>query len=87
MQLVQVPHLRRRIQALGLAVKETAFEKFANLKVELKDPVYQQICQLAGQTEIKDPKWGEDHVFDNMLHFVDALESASFSMAPLKNDE
>ncbi len=63
---------------LSRAVKQATYEKFEALSPEQKSSVYLKILELAGRPEAQDPvKWGVSHAFDNMLRFVDALESVT----------
>ncbi len=56
---------------LSRAVKKATMERFESLIPELKTCVYREIEKLAGE-----PK-NAQHAFDNMLRFVDALETVT----------
>jgi Leucine-rich repeat (LRR) protein len=58
------------------AVKQAIAVKFDRLSLE-KNAVYEEIHQLA-QPETKDPKWGEQHAFDNVLRLIDAMDRVTY---------
>jgi Leucine-rich repeat (LRR) protein len=55
------------------AVKKAIAAKFNRLSLKEQNAVYEEIDQLA-QPKIEDPKWGEQHAFDNVLRFIDAMD-------------
>jgi Leucine-rich repeat (LRR) protein len=55
------------------SVKIAIAAKFDRLSLEEKKVVYEEIYQLA-QPTIEDPKWGEQHAFDNVLRLIDAMD-------------
>ncbi len=64
------------IPRLGDAVRRATFAMFDHLSPDQKNSVYTKIWELAGSPETDSPTiWGENHAFDEMLRFVDALEA------------
>jgi Leucine-rich repeat (LRR) protein len=55
------------------AIKKAIAAKFDRLSLKETNAVYEEIDQLA-QLKTEDPKWGEQHVFDNILRFIDAMD-------------
>ncbi len=66
------------ISRLSRAVKKATFEKFWSLSQVMQSLVYNKIRELAGNPKTVNPlKWDEDHAFENILRFVDALEEVT----------
>jgi Leucine-rich repeat (LRR) protein len=55
------------------AVKKAIAAKFDRLSLKEQNAVFGEIYQLA-QPKTKNPKWGEQHAFDNVLRLIDAMD-------------
>jgi Leucine-rich repeat (LRR) protein len=55
------------------AVKKAIAAKFDRLSLKEQNAVYGEIYQLA-QPKTKDPKWGKQHAFNNVLRLIDAMD-------------
>ncbi|MBS0603884.1 MAG: leucine-rich repeat domain-containing protein [Verrucomicrobia bacterium] len=56
------------------AVREAISAKFEGLSQNEKKMVYEQIYELAGRPETRDPiVWGKNNAFENLLRLVDAM--------------
>ncbi len=59
------------------AVRKATYEKFEALSQEQKSSVYQKIWELAGRPEADPVIWGENHAYEHVLRFIDAMEEVT----------
>lgn len=62
------------------SVRKAAYDLYNSLEKKQKDLAHWRIWDLAGRTEPGDSNWGENHAFDHMLRFADALDLATRSL-------
>ncbi|MBS0650168.1 MAG: leucine-rich repeat domain-containing protein [Verrucomicrobia bacterium] len=61
------------------SVRKATYDLYDSIGPEQKKLVHDHVWDLAGRPETADSNWGEHHVFDHVLRFVDALERAAFN--------
>jgi hypothetical protein len=59
------------------SVRTATYDLYNSLGIDQKKLVHSHIWDLAGRPETNDTNWGEQHVFDHVLRFTDALARAT----------